>query len=115
MGLGDRFVDGTDADWEGVGRAFAGSVISGIILAIISFIQGVRMTFMGILDGVRGWALEFIPAALVPTTLGDAWSSAGSEISSLGPLGFIISIILISISIWIGTTALIQISRRLLP
>ena len=115
MGLGDRFVDGTEADWEGVGRAFAGSVISGIILAIISLIEGVRSLLIGILDGLRGFALEFIPAALVPTTLADAWGSAASEISSLGPLGFIISIILISISIWIGTTALIQISRRLLP
>lgn len=115
MSLGDRFVDGSSVEWGGVGRAVAGSAISGIILAIISFIDGVRALFVGLLDGIARWSSEFIPALIVPTGLDQAWLGAGESLQGLGPIGFVVAILIVSGSIWIGVTALIWVSGRILP
>lgn len=115
MSLGDQFVDGTSADWSGVGRAFAGSILSGVFLAVISFIDQTRAILISILGGIESFLVEFIPAMLAPSGLDEAWRSAGDAIGGFGPLSFVIAVVIAGVSVWIGVTTLIVISRRLLP
>lgn len=115
MSLGDRFVDGTDVDWGGVGRAFSGSIFAGLFLAIIGFIDSVRALFVDLLDGFTEFSTSLITTAITPMGLGDIWSSSGSSLAGLGPIGFVIASAIVGISVWIGVSLLILISRRMIP
>jgi hypothetical protein len=114
MALGDRYVDDAEADWGGVGRAVAGSALSGIFLAIIGYLDAARLLLVDLLDGFSGWVSQFVPALIAPTGLWTAWRNAGESLDGLGPLGFIIAVGLTGIALWIGVSALIAVSRRLI-
>lgn len=114
MALGDRFIDDGSVDWGGVGRAVAGSALSGVFLAIIGFIDTARSVFTDLLSGFSSWISEIIPALIIPSGLGAAWGEAASSISGLGPIGFLIAVGTAGLSLWIGTEILIRVGGRAL-
>jgi len=103
MVSGSDYVDGTQIDWRGLSVAIFGGIVIGFTEGITRFVLAVRDYVETGYRGISGFLSDLVTLVYgAPESLiSGAWSGAREIVVGSGPLGFLISLVLVLTTLYL--------------